>query len=331
MATGPIHSNLVVQEPLQHALELKKAGRLDEAVIELESVLLDEPRNALALAHLAQCQLRRERLEEAMVELDKAEAAGGATTFTARVRGDALYRLGRHGEAARAYDEADALGDRSAWTLVQLARCHLRTRDLDAARDAAHRALEREPRSAPAWTVLGDLAARSGDGEQAEHHYREAHELDPSDRYAYARLIEIRLLQLEPEERSRELDVLLRSGDRDNPYLSGVLARLRREMGDEAGAAAAWRESRRFGNDLFARKQEAYALRRAERFDEAAAVFRECLLRDPQDVVLFRTYVGMQRRRQALDDLRAVLEDLLPIAGSRRGAVFGELRKLSPA
>ncbi len=328
---GTLHSTPVVPEPLRHALELKQAGRLDEAVIELDSVLVSEPQNAFALAQLAHCQLRRERPEDALAELDKAEAAGGVTTFTARVRGDALYRLGRHAEAARAYDEADALGDRSASVMVQLARCHLRTRDLDAARAAAHQALEREPRSTAARSVLGDLALRSGDRNEAEHHYGEAHELDPSDQYAYARLVEVRLLRLPPEERSRELDVLLRSGDRDDHYLNGVLARLRRELGDEVGAAAAWRQSRRGGNDLFARKQEAYALRRAELFDEAAAVFRECLLRDPQDKILFRTYVGMQHSREALDDLRATLEELLPVAGSRRGAVFGELRKLRPA
>jgi tetratricopeptide (TPR) repeat protein len=122
--------------------------------------------------------------------------------------------------------------------------------------------------------------------------------------------------------------VLLRSSGRGNPYLSAVLARLRHQLGDEDGAAAAWRGSRRSPGDLFARKQEGYALRRAERFEEAAAVFRECLLKDPQDLVLFRTYVGMQRRRNALDQLRETLEELLPVAGGRKGAVYGELRKL---
>ena len=318
----------MTQEAIHQVLELKRAGRFDAAVIELESLLIAEPRNALALAHLAHCQLRRNRLDDALAELDKSESAGGVTSFTARLRGDALYRLGRHADAARAYDEADALGDRSAWVLLQLARCHLRARRLDDARASATRALEREPGSAPAWAVLGDIAARSDDPTQAEKHYEHAHELDPDDQYAYARLMEARLLRLEPADREQEVKVLLRSGEGKNPYLSGVLARVRHELGDEAGAAAAWRTSQRPGNDLFGRKQEGYALRRAERFDEAAGVFLECLLKDPHDRVLFQTYVGMQRKRRALDDLRAGLEELLPVAGSRRGAVFGELRKL---
>jgi tetratricopeptide (TPR) repeat protein len=318
-----------MQGRLQHALELKKAGRLDEAVIELESLLVDEPDAAFALAHLAHCQIRRQRPAAALEELDRAEAAGGVTAFTARLRGDALFRLHRGAEAARAYDEADALGDRSGWVLTQLARCLLRDRDLEGARGAAMRAVEREPDSVQAWTVLGDVAARAGEHQQAEAHYQRAHELDAGDRYAYARLIEARLLQLQPEDRARELDVLLRSSGRGNPYLSAALARLRQQLGDEDGAAAAWRGSRRSPDDLFARKQEGYALRRAERFDEAAAIFRECLLRDPQDVILFRTYIGMQRGRNALDQLRETLEELLPVAGGRKGAVYGELRKLS--
>jgi tetratricopeptide (TPR) repeat protein len=313
---------------LERALELKRSGRLDEAVIALEALLADEPRNAFALAHLAHCQLRRHRPVEALAELEKADSAGGVTAFTARLRGDALYRLGRHREAGRAYEEADALGDRSPWTLAQLARCRLRQNDVDGARDAAARAVEREPEAAPGWVVLGEVAARAGDAAAAEGNFARAHELAPADQYAYARLVEARLLQLSPEECGRELDVLLRSSGRGNRHLGAVLARLRSQLGDDAGAAAAWRSSRSSGADLFARAQEGYALRRAGRLAEAAVLLRDVLLQDPGDVILFKTYVSLQRQLGALDELQQTLQELLPIAGRRRGAVYGELRKL---
>jgi tetratricopeptide (TPR) repeat protein len=316
---------------LDSALELKRAGRLDEAVIALEALLAEEPRNALALSHLAHCQLRRRRPADALVELEKAEAAGGATAFTARVRGDALYRLNRYRDAGQAYEEADALGDRSPWTLAQLARCRLRQNDVEGARDAAARAVEREPAAAPGWVALGDVATRAGDAAGAEAHFAKAHELAPDDEYAYARLVEARLTQLPPEERGRELNVLLRSSGRGNRHLSAILARLRRELGDDEGAAAAWRGSRRSGDDLFARAQEGYALRRAGRLQEAAVLLRDVLLEQPSDVILFKTYVSLQRERGALDELQQTLQALLPIAGVRRGAVHNELRKLSTA
>lgn len=294
----------------------------------LEALLAEEPRNAFALAQLAHMQLRRRRPAEALAELEKAEAAGGVTAFTARVRGDALYRLGRHREAGRAYEEAEALGDRDAWTLAQLARSRLRQNDLDGARDAATRAVEREPEAATGWVVLGDVAFKAGETALAEERFQRAHELAPDDQYAYARLVEARLLQLEPEERGRELEVLLRSRGRENRFLGAALARLRSQLGDETGAADAWRRSRRSGDDLFARAQEGYALRRAGRLDEAAVLLRDVLLADPGDVILFRTYVSLQRQRGELDELRQTLQELLPIAGPRKGAVYGELRKL---
>lgn len=318
----------VRQPELERALELKRSGRLDEAVIAIEALLADEPRNSFALALLADCQLRRRRPADALAELEKAEEAGGVTAQTARLRGDTLYRLGRHREAGRAYEEADALGARDAWTLAQLARCRLRENDVDGAREAATRAVEREPESAAGWVVLGEAAAKVGDSAAAEQHLARAHELAPDDQYAYARLVEVRLLQLEPEARAKELNVLLRSRGRENRFLGAVLARLRSQLGDEAGAAAAWRSSRRSGDDHFARAQEGYALRRAGRLQEASVLLHDVLLEDPADVILFRTYVSLQRELGAFEDLRQTLQELLPIAGARRGAVYGELRKL---
>ena len=57
-------------------------------------------------------------------------------------------------------------------------------------------------------------------------------------------------------------------------------------------------------------------------------LLRDVLLEDPADVILFRTYVSLQRQRGELGELRQTLQEMLPIAGPRKGAVYGELRKL---
>ena len=59
-----------------------------------------------------------------------------------------------------------------------------------------------------------------------------------------------------------------------------------------------------------------------------AVLLRDVLLEDPGDVILFKTYVSLQRQLGAIDELRQTLQELLPIAGLRKGAVYGELRKL---
>ena len=315
---------------LDDALRLKRAGDLDAAVIALEGVLSRSPANPVALAHLAEVQLKRGRLEEAAGALERAETVAGTTRFTAKVRGDLCYKAGSFKDAARNYQDAAALGDESSWLLVQLARCRLRVGDLDGARGSAAQAAERDPTSAAPWVVLGDIALREQRLDDAETMYTRAHERAPDDQWAYAKLVEARLLRLPPERREHEMQVLLKTTGRDNRHLVGVLAKLRSEQGDEADAARVWAQRAQTG-DLYARKQEGFALRKAGKLEEAAAVLRSCLAADPEDRYVFSSYVSLQRERGAWQELRVALEDALPRAGSRRGAFYGALRKLPPA
>lgn len=313
---------------LEEALRLKRAGNLDDAVIALEDVLGRSPNDPVALAHLAEVQLRRHRTAEAGAALDRAEGLAGTNAHTAKVRGDLAYREQRWRDAATAYRESSLLGERGIWPLTQLARCHLRLNELDAARGAAAQAAEREPTSAAPWVLLGEIALREGRADAVEL-LEQAHQRAPGDEYAYAKLIEARLAQLPPDEREREVQVLLASKGQGNRFLQALLARLQTEGGDDRRAAGTWRATReQRGGDPYARKMEAYALRRAGRPDEAAPLFHACLLDDPDDLVMFRTYIHMQRTRGALEELKATLEAMLPVAGRRRGAIYGELRKL---
>ena len=191
---------------MEGALELKRSGRLDEAVIALEGVLTRTPSNPVALAHLAEVQLRRRRLADAADALERAEALAGTTAFTARIRGDLRYRERKWKEAARCYADADVLGDRGTWSLVQLARCHLRLNGFDAARGAASRAAERDGADAAPWVVLDEVALREGREDDAVHLFEQAHERAPGDEFAYAKLIEARVLRLPPEDREREVE-----------------------------------------------------------------------------------------------------------------------------
>jgi tetratricopeptide (TPR) repeat protein len=302
------------------------------AVIALEGLLGRDPGNPIALAHLADVQIRRGRREEAAAALDRAESEAGTTAFTARLRGDIHYKAGHWEKAAQSYRDADALrdaksGKEDVWPLVQLARCCLRSRDLEGAAGAGAAAVERDPQSAPAWVVLGDVAKAGGRLADAQGHYQRARDVAPADGWAHAKLVEVQLLQLPEDRREREIRVLMRTTGKENRHLAGVLARLRNESGDAEGAAAAW-AGRARGGDLFARKQEGFALRRAGRLDDAAAVLGACLAEDPEDRYVFSSYVSLQHQRGALEELRRSLEDALPRAGSRRGAFFAALRKI---
>lgn len=313
---------------LDHALELKRAGALDAAVIALEEFLSQAPDHAVALAHLGDVQLRRGRGDQAAAALDRAEAAGGMTAFTARIRGELFAKAHRWADAATAYQNAVALGDRGTWSLVQLARCRLRLKDIEGARGAAATAAERAPEDAEPLVMLGDIAAHEQRLDEAERLYEQAVERDRGNEWAYAKLVEARLVQMEPDKREREIKVLLKTTGGSNKHLFAVLARLRTDQGDPAGAATTWGDRASRTGDSYARKQQGFALSKAGKLDEAAAVLGPCLLADPDDMYVFRSYVSVQRRRGALEELRRTLEDALPKANSRRGLYFGELRRL---
>jgi tetratricopeptide (TPR) repeat protein len=311
---------------LDEALQLKRSGDLDAAVIALEALLSHGPSHPLALAHLADVQIKRGRFEEAVSALDRAEQVGGTTAWTARLRGDVHYKAGRWREAADCYQDAGALGN-DVWPLVQLARCRLKTGDLEGAQGAASQAVERDADSASAWVLLGDIALRGERLDEAETMYSRAHERGPDDQWAYAKLVEARLMRLAPKRRDREIQVLMKTTGRDNKHLLGVLAKLRSQQGDQEAAAQAWRTRARSG-DLFARKQEGFALRKAGKLEEAAAILGTCLVADPEDRYVFSSYVSLQTKRGAFEELRHTLEEALPGAGSRRGAYYGALRKI---
>jgi predicted Zn-dependent protease len=317
-----------VSTSLDEVLALKRKGDLEAAVIALEGLLSTEPDNPIVIANLADVQIKRKRFDEAAAALDRAEGLAGTTRYTARLRGDLFYRQERWQESARAYQDADALGDRGTWSLTQLARCRLRLKDMEGARGAASRAAEREEASAPAWVILGDISLKENQLDDAEAMYARAHETAPDDEWAYSRLVKVRLLKLPEDKRAREVEVLLKSSGRGNRHLMAVLAEFRANQGEGDKAAETWARRVEQHGDPYARRMYGFALRKAGRLDEAATVLGQCLIEEPHDIILFKTYVALQRKRGALDELRRTLDEALPRAGARRGAFFAELKKL---
>jgi tetratricopeptide (TPR) repeat protein len=311
---------------IEEALSLKRAGELDRAAIALEGVLASRPQHVLALTHLAEVQARRGRRAEAWQCLDRAEAVAGMTARTAELRGDLHYKEGRYAAAARSYEDAEALGAKGTWSLVQLARCRLRQKDLEGAKGAAAKAVERDPSSSGGWLVLGDIAKKEARGDDAIEMYQRAHEAAPKDTFVYARLVEARLEKLPPDEKKREIEVLLKTTG--NAHLRGVLAKLHKDEGDMDQAAQEWAKASGTKGNAFSRRMYAFSLLKAGKDEEAAAALARSLADDPANVIVFRNYVNLQKKRGAVEELRRTLEELLPRAGARAGVFKGELKRL---
>jgi cytochrome c-type biogenesis protein CcmH/NrfG len=162
---------------------------------------------------------------------------------------------------------------------------------MEGARGAASKAVERGPKDTGGWVVLGDVATREGRAADAEQMYLRAHEAAPHDGFAYAKLVEARVLALPPEARSREVEVLLKTTARGNTHLQRLLAKLASDHGDLDEAVERWAKALAAKGDAFSRSKYGFALQKAGRLDEAAGVLARCLADDPADVVVFRNYV----------------------------------------
>ncbi|WP_199442456.1 tetratricopeptide repeat protein [Umezawaea beigongshangensis] len=167
---------------LVRAAELTASGRPREAVDLLRPVLAAHPLHTEAWCRLAAAQLDAGDADAALTAAKQALVLGGDRAWAQRLAALALSELDRHREAAVAAREAVRHGPDDWRGLVVLAEVLQvdpdgRAEALEAAREAARLA----PGQARAFQVLGDVAVRRGDPGAAEHAYRTALELDPSD------------------------------------------------------------------------------------------------------------------------------------------------------
>jgi tetratricopeptide (TPR) repeat protein len=178
---------------LVRAAELTASGRPREAVDLLRPVLAANPLHTEAWCRLAAAQLDAGDADAALTAAKQALVLGGDRAWTQRLAALALSELDRHREAAVAAREAVRNGQDDWRCLVVLAEVRQadpegRAEALDAAREATRLA----PGQARAFQVLGDVAVRCGDLGTAEHAYRAALKLDPSDTDVRADLAALR-------------------------------------------------------------------------------------------------------------------------------------------
>jgi len=95
--------------PLERALALHQAGRLDEAVILCGEILVKEPGHVAALHVAGIIEEERGRYAEAERLLAQALRVEPRSAVAALKRGVALHRLGRLEEAARTFEQALAI------------------------------------------------------------------------------------------------------------------------------------------------------------------------------------------------------------------------------
>jgi tetratricopeptide (TPR) repeat protein len=155
----PPESAAASERRLREGLRLLRAGRYEPAVSHFLALAADHPESGAAFANLGLAYWKQDRPEDALEALAR---AADLAPEDPRPLEFAAHILGTRGDwdaARRFLDRAHAQSSGSARILTRMAAVEFAAGDTAAARSFLARALEREPRYAPALYDMGLLLA----------------------------------------------------------------------------------------------------------------------------------------------------------------------------
>jgi Flp pilus assembly protein TadD len=243
-------------------------------------------READALAVRAQFLVHYGAREEARALADQALARDGGLGLAHEVRGRVLASEGRRGESLAAFARAAELSPSDPIVHYRLGVTWAGrpdAADRERRERSLRRAVELQPRFAPARSALAELLEQGGRAAQAVEHARAALDIEPGElRHAVRLAAALRAAGQKGEADAIEAD-LLRSAPSD-PALLALIAWSFRDDGRAAEAEAIVRRVRaeRPGEHQPTMLLAAM-LARDKRHDEAEALYREAIALRPED------------------------------------------------
>ena len=165
--------------PIQTALGLHRAGKLDEAARLYEEILRAEPDHRDALYLLGSVHFQRGAFEQALARLDQALAGNPAFVEALAARGAALSNLERHGEALTTYDAVVAANPAHAQSWNNRGNALLMLSREKEALASYDRAIGLVPNYPDAWRNRGTALRQFGQPEEALASFEKALQLKP--------------------------------------------------------------------------------------------------------------------------------------------------------
>jgi len=152
------------EDLFERALQAQQSGRLAEAEQRYRAILVDQPEDAIVRQLLGVTLLDAGRVQEAIAELERSRTLDPTDLLTLTQLGRAMFVAGRHHEAVTAWDRVWSM-DRSLlaglipWHASALMSCGRLADAVAAAADA----LATEPTGAEQRTLLADLLLHAPD------------------------------------------------------------------------------------------------------------------------------------------------------------------------
>jgi arylsulfatase A-like enzyme/tetratricopeptide (TPR) repeat protein len=288
---------LPLLKKLERGMEL---ARIDPATAaqELSAVLQDAPDAALPRRYRAVALAAAGHHQEAIADMRILEKAGALTTEDLIVLGDSLRLAGRTAEALEALDKASALQPQSPLPWLTRANTLLASGRHDEAAQAYDRALAIVPEHSEALRGLGDLALIRGDLTAASGFYGRVLAAAPKDAGA---LMKLGVVRMRAGQRDSAVALFTKAIDADPVngeallYMAGAMA----ATGRNADAVPYFERALATGMRT-PMVLTGLGMTRLELGDEAGALvaLRESLARDPKQQQVADLVARLDRRRR---------------------------------
>lgn len=253
----PIRSRADKDAVRQHA----HAGRLDQAVPLLHTILAEDPEDAEAHFLLGTALAKAGRLEDSLEAFRRAVALAPENVVAWRNLGISLSRLGRHEEAVDCLQRARRIEPDNPDRYFDIAVAQLEQQALGEAEANLGEALRQNPDHAQAHIAMGRLLLRQGRYRDARAHLEQA-----------------------LGQQSNDMRLLLET------------ARAQRETGGLAEAAVNYGRVLETDSESVAARVGLAITRTAQgRVDEAARLYEEALDRDPENPAALGNYARIHR------------------------------------
>ncbi len=297
---------------LEVALQMQRAGLLDQAKSVYEEVLAKSPRNPKALYLLGTILFHKNDPRGAEPCFRKVVRLQPDSASAHNNLGQVLEKLGRLDDAVECYRRADKIEPESAKTINNLGHVWQAMGRIDEAAGCFTKVLKIEPGNARALLDLGSVHQRLDRLEEARDCFQQALDLEPENAaplYAMAILYEEQSLSDKAMEYYRRALELSPGSDKIRNNL-GILRRYLPVGADELASRGSDAEAK--PDDAGVLLRYGTLLLRSGDVDGAASVFEKAAKKDAGNAEA-RYYIGaalarLGRRRQAAREYKAALE-----------------------
>ena len=271
------------------------------------------------LTVLADTQRQPDRIKQALLYLDQAEAVAPDSPIIHTIRGFRLSELGDSDAAIESFESAIRLTGHSTDAYNGLARVYVALRDYAKAIETARRGLAEFPASRKFHSILGEFLLQQGDLAEAERHLRIALGKDPNETKTIKSFANLLLKQGHEAEAMDKFEKLRRLAPLDG-YSRVTLAQHYVKQGEFEKAEAPIREAQELEPEdpklrsltvdiLIANGNRKAA---AGQLPDAVATLREAVRLDPTRLDLFRSmaliHAGLQEWDAAAENLKTYLD-----------------------